>query len=120
MEESHYHHHHHHHRGHKTSSSNKRIRKILTRYVSILAQDESNSNNQQAENVVTTSKQQQVAVQSATAPILVPRPNEQTSGGVQATSSFHSVSSMDSSAEMAKYFPEAETSTLSSFPYVKS
>jgi len=53
--------------------------------------------------------------QSVTAPVQVPRPNEQTSGGVQAASSFHSVSSMDSSAEMAKYFPDAQTPSLSPF-----
>jgi len=36
-------------------------------------------------------------------------------GGIQATSSFHSVSSMDSSAEMAKYFPGAQTPSSSPF-----
>ncbi len=55
--------------------------------------------------------------QSATAPVLVPRPNEQTTNGVQATSSFHSVSSIDSSAEMSKYFPDAQTPSLSPFRY---
>ncbi|CAF0804181.1 unnamed protein product [Didymodactylos carnosus] len=35
--------------------------------------------------------------------------------GVQPTSSFHSVSSIDSSAEMSKYFPDAQTPSLSPF-----
>ena len=41
-------------------------------------------------------------------------PRIQNLGGIQTTSSFHSISSMDSSTEMAKYFPEA--STPSSLP----
>jgi len=97
MEESYHHHHrrhyHHDHHGHET------------------AQDGTNSN-------VNVSAQQQNVTQSAGVPVLVPRPNEQASsggGGVQATSSFHSVSSLDSSAEMAKYFPDAQTPNLSPF-----
>ncbi|CAF2330346.1 unnamed protein product [Rotaria sp. Silwood2] len=39
-------------------------------------------------------------------------PITQSLGGVQATSSFHSISSLDSSAEMSKYFPEATTPNL--------
>ncbi len=75
---------------------------------------------QHAETVSRTSEQQQqqIVTQSATAPVPIPRPNEQqTSGGVQATSSFHSVSSIDSSTEMAKYFPDAQTPSLSPFRY---
>ena len=45
--------------------------------------------------------------QANRAPVIVPQPPA--SGGVQATSSFHSVSSVDSSAEMARYFPDAHT-----------
>lgn len=41
--------------------------------------------------------------------------NRSTEGGVQATSSFHSVSSIDSSAEMAKYFPDARTPDFQQF-----
>ena len=39
----------------------------------------------------------------------------QPSGGVQPARSFHSVSSIDSSAEMAKYFPNAQTPDISTF-----
>lgn len=39
----------------------------------------------------------------------------QSSGGIQTTHSFHSVSSIDSSTEMSKYFPDAQTPSLS--PY---
>jgi hypothetical protein len=55
-----------------------------------------------------------------TASVQVPRPNVKTIGGVQATSSFHSVSSIDSSAEMAKYFPDAPTPTLATYRYKRS
>jgi hypothetical protein len=87
MEESHYHHHHHHHHGHHTKNQD----------------------------------QQGISEQRATVPIAQQGSNEQThltiGGGVQAARSFHSVSSLDSSAEMAKYFPNAQTPSLSPFRY---
>ena len=65
--------------------------------------------------------QQSTAVTRVSAPISVPRPTGEARltapGGVQPTSSFHSVSSIDSSAEMAKYFPDAQTPSLSPFRY---
>lgn len=54
---------------------------------------------------------------SHAAPVMVPRPPNTGASGVQATSSFHSVSSIDSSAEMARYFPEAQTPNSSSQRY---
>ncbi len=85
----------------------------------ILAHTKSESTDHQTETISLTSEQQnqQIVTQSANAPVLVPRPNEQTSDGVQAASSFHSVSSIGSSAEMAKYFPDAQTPSLSPFRY---
>jgi len=88
----------------------------------ILAHSESESTDHQTETISLTSEQQkqqqqQIVTQSTNAPVLVPRPNQQTSDGVQAASSFHSVSSIGSSAEMAKYFPDAQTPSLSPFRY---
>lgn len=43
-------------------------------------------------------------------------PNTQrnlTTGGIQTAGSFHSISSLDASAEMAKYFPDAQTPAIS-------
>jgi len=39
----------------------------------------------------------------------------QTLGGVQTNGSFHSASSGDSAAEMSTYFPDAQTSNVTSF-----
>jgi hypothetical protein len=61
--------------------------------------------------------QQQVTVQPTTSVPsgTVNTPANQPSGGVQPASSFHSVSSIDSSAEMATYFPNAQTPDISTF-----
>ncbi|CAF3677041.1 unnamed protein product [Rotaria sordida] len=61
--------------------------------------------------VFTEHQQQLTPTQSiASVPkIVYSTPTTQRLGGIQTTNSFHSISSMDSSAEMAKYFPEAST-----------
>ncbi|CAF1132685.1 unnamed protein product [Rotaria sp. Silwood1] len=63
----------------------------------------------------TNSRTSQTITQSTAIPILVPKQNSNTFGGVQTTASLHSFSSIDSSAEMAKYFPDAQTPSLSPF-----
>jgi hypothetical protein len=79
----------------------------------ILAQDAVNSNSA----VATTHHQEQTITQSTIAtPVATSNVSmNQTSGGIQATGSFHSVSSVGSAAEMSKYFPDAQTP--SSSPY---
>ncbi len=92
--------------------------KSRKRCFSISGHAQSSSSGHQAETVSQTSGQNQQSVkQTLTAPVQVPKPNVKASGGVQATSSFHSVSSIDSSAEMAKYFPDDETPTVSPYKY---
>ncbi|CAF4635254.1 unnamed protein product [Rotaria sp. Silwood2] len=63
----------------------------------------------------TTSRTSQSIIQSSGIPVLVPKSNSKISGGVQTTMSLHSFSSIDSSAEMARYFPDAQTPRLSPF-----
>ncbi len=86
----------------------KIIKYIYTRtYIHILAEGAVSS-------VVTEHYQQ--PQQNLSGPIgIVNTQTNQTFGGIQTTGSFHSVSSADSSAEMAKYFPDAQTPNLS--PY---
>ncbi|CAF1187233.1 unnamed protein product [Adineta steineri] len=104
MEEGRYHYHHHH--GHDTSSTNEGRG----------SQQELNSQSQTNEQQ--QQQQQRYVNQPGPAPIIVPRLNEQpNSSGVQATGSFHSVSSIDSSAEMARYFPDPQTPTLAPLRY---
>ena len=59
-----------------------------------------------------------ILVNAAATSVVVEQQNQQTLsvpvGGIQTAGSFHSVSSLDSSAEMAKYFPDAQTPGLSS------
>ncbi len=80
----------------------------------ILARGEVNTNS----NIVTQHQQQQqyrqVVIEPARSiPIQTLNvPTHQTLGGIQTTGSSHSVSSADSSAEMAKYFPNAQTPNL--------
>ncbi|CAF1236888.1 unnamed protein product [Rotaria magnacalcarata] len=67
---------------------------------------------------LTNNQQQQwIASQSASSNSMTTSsaPKNQALGGVQTTDSFHSVSSIDSSAEMSKYFPDARTPSLSPF-----
>ncbi|CAF2267081.1 unnamed protein product [Rotaria magnacalcarata] len=67
---------------------------------------------------LTNNQQQQwIASQSASSNSMATSsaPKNQALGGVQTTDSFHSVSSIDSSAEMSKYFPDARTPSLSPF-----
>ena len=59
-------------------------------------------------------EQQRNTQQTLSVPVRAP--NTQTNltvGGIQTAGSFHSVSSLDSSAEMAKYFPDAHTPGVS-------
>ncbi|CAF4772961.1 unnamed protein product, partial [Rotaria socialis] len=62
-------------------------------------------------------QQQWIASQSASSNSMATSsaPKNRALGGVQTTDSFHSVSSIDSSAEMSKYFPDAQTPSLSPF-----
>ncbi len=67
-------------------------------------------------NSVITEDQQQQQQENLSVPIEVLNTSaNQTFGGVQTTTSFHSVSSADSTAEMSKYFPDAQTPELSPF-----
>jgi hypothetical protein len=95
MEEIQYHQHHHHHHHHHGQSSGY--------------ENQGQQNATISEGAVTSvvGEHQQ---QNQSVPIV-----NQTVGGVQTTGSFHSVSSVDSSAEMAKYFPDAQTPILSAY-----
>jgi hypothetical protein len=60
--------------------------------------------------------QQQQQQENLSVPIEVLNAStNQTFEGVKTTNSFHSVSSADSTAEMSKYFPDAQTPQLSPF-----
>jgi uncharacterized protein YhbP (UPF0306 family) len=62
--------------------------------------------------VVTGHHKQQQKQQKLSVPIqTTSTQTNQSLSGVQATGSFHSVSSGGSSAEMSKYFPDAQTPT---------
>ncbi|CAF1681704.1 unnamed protein product, partial [Adineta ricciae] len=103
MEEFQYHHHHHHHQhhhGHDDGPEN-----VPNRYATSFHGTEQ-SNVITAEHRYQQQQQQQQGVHS------VPT---KTYDGVQSTGSFHSISSLDSAAEMSKYFPDAQTPTLSPF-----
>ncbi|CAF0857916.1 unnamed protein product [Rotaria sordida] len=63
----------------------------------------------------TLSRTSQSFIQSVGIPIIIPKPNLNKSAPIQTTVSLHSFSSIDSSAEMAKYFPDAQTPSLSPF-----
>jgi hypothetical protein len=73
---------------------------------------------QQEEATSSTNVQQQIGVPQPNISVPIGALNLSTNqplGGVQPTNSFHSVSSIDSSAEMSKYFPDAQTPGLSPF-----
>ncbi|CAF1676453.1 unnamed protein product, partial [Adineta ricciae] len=99
MEQGQYHYHHQqHHHGRDTSSAT-----------------EGQGSQQELSLHSQINEQQRYASQSVAQPVNVHRASEQAVSGIQATGSFHSVSSIDSSAEMARYFPDPQTPTLSPF-----
>ncbi len=75
-------------------------------YLYILAEGAVNS-------VVVEHQQQQQNLSVSTG--IINTQTNQPLNGVQATRSFHSISSGDSSAEMSKYFPDAQTPTSTPF-----
>lgn len=89
------------------------VRRILKSFY-ILAQDVAGASGAHSTD---NQRQQLFATQptSSTSKAASVASGSQILGGVQTTNSFHSVSSMDSSAEMSKYFPDAQTPSLSPF-----
>ncbi|CAF0803437.1 unnamed protein product [Adineta steineri] len=126
MEEIQYHHHHHHHvhHGHHGIQDNNNEHQYATSLHGTgnfdITTEDYHNNQQQQQQIEQQQQQQQQQQQNITQPSLsVPKavynvPANQTSGGgVQSTGSFHSVASLDAAAEMAKYFPDARTPSLS-------